>query len=203
MDCRIHSARAEVSFFFSCNCKLAGNRGRLVTAANEVVGCINIMQISGAALLPLALATTANILRRTPRAKVDAKCRCLFPPRYARLACRSYRREIARILHTRHNSTPEPTSEPSFWHPLPHPLVSLSFYLQFSVLSLFIVLLHRSSIVPYKHGLRASYPVLSSCRNPPLRPLPHSRPTLTSSFLRSSIYARTRSELRDLETSRE
>lgn len=140
--------------FFLRSCKFAGNRGRLVAVANEVVGCINIMQISGTqTLLPLALATT-NVLRRTSRAEVDAKCRCLFPPRYARLACRSYRREIARTLHTRHNSTPEPTPEPSIL-PLAPPsssLVSLSFYLQFSVLSLFIVLLHRSSIVPYKHA---------------------------------------------------
>lgn len=35
-----------------------------------------------------------------------AKCRCLFPPRYARLACLPYRPEIAGTLHTQHNSTP-------------------------------------------------------------------------------------------------
>lgn len=40
------------------------------------------------------------------RSAALAKCRCLFPPRYARLACLPYRPEIAGTLHTQHNSTP-------------------------------------------------------------------------------------------------
>lgn len=84
-------------------------------------GCINIMQISGAACVRVCArareTVTFHLSCTVPQR--SAKCRCLFPPRYARLACLPYRPEIAGTLHTQHNSTPNLLLRHSPLLPLP------------------------------------------------------------------------------------
>lgn len=170
-------------------------------------GCINIMQISGAAALlhrGRARARAREVVTFLPLRgtlpPVDAKCRCLFPPRYARLACLPYRPEIACTLHTRHNSTPNLLQPPSHSSsrslpagaaPLP---AFLSAVLSYRSLSPFSTALSFRGATMLLTQLALSSPA-------PLRPLlAYDDPT--SSFLRSSIWGWTRPELRDLETSR-
>lgn len=103
---------------------------------------------------------------------VAAKCRCLFPPRYARLACLPYRPEIACTLHTRHNSTPNLLQPPL---PSIHssPLrVFLSAVLSYRILSLLPL------SVPYSGG--ASYIALAL----PSQPSPCDLFSLTTTLRR-------------------
>lgn len=116
-----------------------------------------------------------------PRALLrhSQKCRCLFPPRYARLACLPYRPEIAGTLHTQHNSTPNllpPAPSASF--------LSAVYYSPYRTLS------HPSPPLRRVASFRvvsSSFALSHSRRATPLRLL-LVYDDLTSSFLRSSIY---------------
>lgn len=128
-------------------------------------GCINIMQISGATLLQVTSrsrgrARPLHVPAVRPREilTVAAKCRCLFPPRYARLACLPYRPEIACTLHTRHNSTPNLLQLP----PLPLRAATLVFVFLSAVLSYRILSLLLPLSVPYSGDASYIAPIATS-----------------------------------------
>lgn len=134
------------------------------------------MQISGAALLHRERARSRYVLaapRDSAVAPVDAKCRCLFPPRYARLACLSYRSEIACTLHTRYNSTPNLLQPPSH---------SSSSFLTGS-LPVFL-----SAVLSYRYPIALLRPIVVSRSNDAfyLASLSHRGSPATSSRLRRS-----------------
>jgi len=112
VDCRIPRGRSLVFYLFSLfffllfffhSCKLAGNRSRLAprlpaaaVAAGSWLARLHkyYANIWSSPVTPRARAKSLRSCRSAGlcrRAVVDAKCRCLFPPRYARLASLPYR----------------------------------------------------------------------------------------------------------------